>query len=179
MTTILLVRHGETDWNLARRIQGHSDRPLNETGREQARELADALASEPIDAVYSSDLARAHETARIVAERRGLEVTAIPDLRERDFGTWEGLTGDEIFERFPGAKTGTWGDGETREELAVRVLASLQRIAHTHPQGRVLVVSHGGPLRVVLTRCGIDGIGTIANCHVVRLELDGRVIRAA
>jgi probable phosphoglycerate mutase len=178
MTTILLVRHGETDWNLERRVQGHSDRALNETGRAQARKLADALAEEPIDAVFSSDLLRAHETARIVAERRGLEVTAIPDLRERHFGTWEGLTDDEIFERFPGAKTGTWGDAETREEMAGRVLESLRRIAEAHPGGRVLVVSHGGPLRAVLTHCGIDGVDTIANCHVVRLELDGRLIRA-
>jgi broad specificity phosphatase PhoE len=178
VTTILLVRHGETDWNLERRVQGHSDRALNETGRAQARKLADALAEEPIDAVFSSDLLRAHETARIVAERRGLDVTAIPDLRERHFGTWEGLTDDEIFERFPGAKTGTWGDGETREEMAQRVLESLRRIAEAHPGGRVLVVSHGGPLRAVLTHCGVDGVDTIANCHVVRLELDGRLIRA-
>jgi len=175
MTTILLVRHGETDWNLERRVQGHSDTPLNETGRAQARALADALGGESIDAVYSSDLLRAHETARIVAESRGLDVTAIPDLRERDFGTWEGLTDDEIFTRFPESKSGTWGDAETREEMAQRVLAALQRIAASHPDGHVLVVTHGGPVRVVLAGCGVDGVGPIANCAVHRLgfEEDG------
>jgi broad specificity phosphatase PhoE len=178
VTTILLVRHGETDWNLERRVQGHSDRPLNETGRAQAREVAAALAGEPIDAVYSSDLVRAHETARIVAEVRGLGVTAVPDLRERNFGTWEGLTDDEIFERFPSAKTGAWGDGETREEMARRVLGALRRIAEAHPGGRVLVVSHGGPLRAVLTQCCVDGVAAIDNCHIIRVELDGPLIRS-
>ena len=77
--------------------------------------LAEDLAAEAIDAVYSSDLLRAHETARIVAERKGLGVTAIRDLRERHFGTWEGLTDEEIVTRFPHAAHGPWGDGETKE----------------------------------------------------------------
>jgi uncharacterized phosphatase len=178
VTTILLARHGETDWNLHRRIQGHSDTPLNDTGRDQARALAAELAGEAIDAVYSSDLLRAHETARIVAQTRGLEVTAIRDLRERDFGTWEGLTDDEIFARFPEATTGPWGDAETREEMAQRVADALNRIGDAHPSGRVLVVSHGGPVRAVLSHCGVDGVGRIENCHVVRIEVGGGVIRA-
>jgi uncharacterized phosphatase len=178
VTTILLVRHGETDWNAQRRVQGHSDTPLNDTGRAQARALADELASEAIDAVYSSDLLRAHETARIVADRRGLDVIALHDLRERHFGTWEGLTDEEIFARFPGAKSGSWGDGETREQMIERVFGALERIAETHPEGRVLVVSHGGPLRSVLARCGVDGIARIDNCHVVRIEVGGGEIRS-
>jgi broad specificity phosphatase PhoE len=177
MTTILLARHGETDWNVERRIQGHADTPLNETGRGQAQAMADALAGERIDAVYSSDLLRAHETARIVAERRGLEVTAIRDLRERNFGTWEGLTDDEIFARYPEAATGSWGDGETREDMAQRVFEALRRIAETHPEGYVLVVSHGGPLRAVLLHCGVDGTGPIENCRVVRVELSEGILR--
>lgn len=128
-TTIVLVRHGETDWNLERRWQGHSDRPLNETGRAQARELAEALADEPFDAVYSSDLMRAHETARIVAERMGLDVTAVPDLRETRFGSWEGLSDEEVAHRFPGLNRPT--DAETRDEMAGRVLAAIDRIAQT------------------------------------------------
>jgi broad specificity phosphatase PhoE len=178
VTTILLVRHGETDWNRDRRIQGHSDTPLNETGRAQARALAEKLAGEPIDAVYSSDLLRAHETARIVADGRNLDVTAIRDLRERHFGTWEGLTDDEIFARFPEAATGPWGDAETRDEMARRVAGALHRIAATHPGQHVLVVSHGGPLRAVLTHCGVDGGGLIENCHVVKVEVGGGVIRS-
>jgi alpha-ribazole phosphatase/probable phosphoglycerate mutase len=177
MTTILFARHGETDWNVQRRVQGHSDTPLNETGRAQARVLADELAEESIDAVYSSDLLRAHETARIVAEPRGLNVTATRDLRERDFGTWEGLTDDEIFARYPEAASSRWGDGETKEEMAQRVFDALQRIADAHAGGRVLVVSHGGPLRAVLGRCGVDGIGRIENCHVVRVEAGDGLLR--
>jgi broad specificity phosphatase PhoE len=174
MTTILLARHGETDWNVDRRVQGHSDTPLNDKGRGQARALAEELAGEPIDAVYSSDLLRAHETARIVAEQRGLDVTAIRDLREKNFGTWEGLTDVEINERFPQTldlSWRDWGDGETRQEMADRVLAALHRIAETHPGQRVLVVSHGGPLRAVLQHCRIDGVARIDNCHVVRVEV--------
>jgi uncharacterized phosphatase len=177
MTTILLARHGETDWNVERRVQGHSDTPLNDTGREQARALAEELAGEPIDAVYSSDLVRAHETARIVAEQRGLDVTAIRDLREKHFGTWEGLTDQEIFVRFPQTQETSWrdwGDAETREQMAERVLGALHRIAETHPDQRVLVVSHGGPLRAVLVHCDIDEVARIENCHVVRVEfVDG------
>jgi broad specificity phosphatase PhoE len=176
VTTILLVRHGETDWNVERRVQGHTDQPLNETGRVQARALADDLAGEEIDVVYSSDLIRAHETARIVAERRGLDVTAIPELRERDFGTWEGLTDDDIFTRFPDARHRAWGDAETKEQMAARVLEALRRISAAHGNGRVLVVTHGGPLRAVLTHCGVDGVGRIANCQLARVEVvEGRL----
>ncbi|HEY7604742.1 MAG TPA: histidine phosphatase family protein [Gaiellaceae bacterium] len=177
MTTILLVRHGETDWNVDRRVQGHSDTPLNDTGRAQAQALGEELAGEQIDVVYSSDLLRAHETARLVAAPRGLDVTAIPDLRERHFGTWEGLTDEEIFSRYPDAREGPWGDGETREEMTARVLGALRRIAEAHPEGRALVVSHGGPLRAVLMHCGVDGVGRIANCHVVRVEIVDGVLR--
>jgi len=170
MTTILLARHGETDWNREQRWQGQSDTPLNDTGRAQARALMEELAGEPIDAVYSSDLMRAHETARLVAEARGLDVIAIRDLRERSFGSVEGMTTDEIQDRYPGLEL-PWSDGETREAMAERVLGALRRIADTHPDGHVLVVSHGGPLRAVLTHCGIDGIGRIENCHVARIQV--------
>ena len=95
MTTILLARHGETDWNRDRRVQGHTDVPLNDEGRRQAQALSRELDGCRFDAVYSSDLARAIETAEILAEQRGLEVTALPALREKHFGTWEGLTDTE------------------------------------------------------------------------------------
>jgi broad specificity phosphatase PhoE len=169
VTTILLVRHGETDWNLERRVQGHTDRPLNDTGRSQAAALADALEGKRIDAIYSSDLLRAYETASIVAERTGAEVTVIPELRERDFGTWEGLTDEEIFERFPHARTGSWGDAETREQMTERVHSAVEAIASAHPGGSVLVITHGGPVRVLLAGCGRDGKGSIGNCALYEL----------
>ena len=176
MTTILLARHGETDWNREQRWQGQSDTPLNDTGRAQARDLADELAGESIDAVYSSDLVRAHETARLIAEPRGLDVIAIRDLRERSFGSVEGMTTDEIQARYPGIEL-PWSDGETREAMTDRVLGALLRIGETHPEANVLVVSHGGPLRAVLTPCGIDGVTRIENCHVIRVELQDGVLR--
>jgi broad specificity phosphatase PhoE len=177
VTTLLLARHGETDWNLQRRVQGHSDTPLNETGRAQALALAETLEGAALDAVYSSDLARACDTARVVGERLGLEVIALPELRERHFGSWEGLTDDEILARHPTAKSGSWGDGETKEEMRQRVLDALRRIAHEHPGGRVLVVTHGGPVRALLVESGLDGRGPIGNCSLYEVRLqDGRFI---
>jgi broad specificity phosphatase PhoE len=177
VTTILLARHGETDWNLQRRVQGHSDTPLNETGRAQALALAETLDEAALDAIYTSDLARARDTAQVVADRKGLAVTVVPELRERNFGTWEGLTDDEILVRFPAARTGSWGDAETKEELAERVLGALQRIAAAHPGGRVLVVTHGGPVRALLVECGLDGRGPIGNCSLYEVRLrDGRFV---
>jgi broad specificity phosphatase PhoE len=177
MTTILLARHGETDWNVERRVQGHSDTPLNETGRAQALALAEALDGAELDAVYSSDLARALDTAQVVADRLGLPVSMLPELRERHFGSWEGLTDDEIFARFPAAKSGSWGDGETKEEMRQRVLEALQRIARDHPGGSVLVVTHGGPVRALLVECGLDGRGPIGNCSLYEVRLqDGRFV---
>ena len=140
--------------------------------------MAEKLADEVLDAVYSSDLLRARETAGTVAAARGLDVIPIRDLRERHFGTWEGLTDDEIFARFPEAQGGSWGDAESQEEMAKRVVRALQRIGEGHDGGRVLVVSHGGPLRAVLAQCGVDGVEAIANCHVLRIEIEGGVIRA-
>ena len=176
-TTILLVRHGETDWNLERRVQGHSDRPLNETGHAQAAALVQQLTDERIDAVYSSDLARALETARGVAASRGLPVQPLEELREKNFGTWEGLTDVEIRGRFPEAQSGPWGDAETSEELAERVLGALRRIAADHPGERVVVVTHGGPLRSVLRHCDVED-GPVRNCQVARISVESGALRS-
>ena len=168
---IILARHGETDWNLERRWQGHSDRPLNDTGRQQAEALADDLADEPIAAVYASDLVRARETARIVAERLGLDVVTVPELRERRFGSWEGLQDVEVERLFPGVHGPP--DGEPRDEMTRRVLDSLERIAASNKGRTVLVVSHGGPIRAVLRHRGDARCeGPLANCSVVDLEVD-------
>jgi 2,3-bisphosphoglycerate-dependent phosphoglycerate mutase len=178
-TTIVLARHGETDWNRDRRVQGHSDRPLNDTGLAQARELAETLATAPLAAVYASDLARAHATAAAVAGPHRLPVTIHPDLREKHFGTWEGLTDVEIAERFPDAlAAGRWGDGETTAQMAVRVLDALRVIARAHPGETVLVVSHGGPLRAVLRHATGDGSNPIDNCETVVVSVEDGVVSA-
>ena len=167
MTEILLARHGETDWNIGRRVQGHTDIPLNAAGVDQARALAEQLAGEPLTAVFSSDLSRALDTATAVANAHGLVVVVDPRLREKNFGTWEGLTDVEIAERFPDAQRGQWGDAETTEEVAARVLSVLDGIRELHPDGTVLVVSHGGPLRAALACMSIEH-GPIGNCAVFR-----------
>jgi len=166
VTTILLARHGETDWNRDLRVQGHSDTPLNEVGREQARALAAALAGERIQAIYASDLSRARETAEIVAGTRELEVRLDPELRERNFGSWEGLTREEIDGRFGESSV---PDGETNDEVRERVLGAVHRIVALHPGQEVLVVSHGGALNSLWHHASGARLERWANCAVYRL----------
>ena len=154
-TTVLLARHGQSDWNAAGRWQGHADRPLSERGREQARELAARLAEFTLDAIYSSDLSRARQTAEAVAKVQKLEVVTVPELREVDVGSWEGLTRDEARKRFPDdfrrwqAGGVGWQDGETYVEMSRRVVGAIRSLAARHEGGRILVVGHGGPIRAV------------------------------
>ena len=171
MTTLLLVRHGETDWNAQRRWQGHADVPLNDRGREQARELADSLAGEGIDAIYASDLSRASDTAEAVGGRLGIDVVFDPGLREIDVGPIEGLTADEA------AAYEGW-QGEPKESHSERVLAAVRRIAERHPDGRVLVVTHGGSIRRVYEHLGLDGGGPFDNCAVWTFAYEDGTLRA-
>ncbi len=163
MTTVYLARHGESDWNVERRWQGHADRPLTDRGREQAQALAARLAGVELDAIYASDLRRAWETAEAVAVPRGLEVVRRPELREVDVGSWSGFTRDECADRFPDAflrwqEGGSgWDDGESYEDMGVRIVTAVQRLAAEHPDGSILVVSHGGPIRAVHAHAlGVD-----------------------
>ena len=153
MTTILLARHGETDWNREGRFQGHADPPLNRTGRAQAVDLSVALMAEQLAAVYSSPLRRALETAEVLAASHGLEPVPVDDLREVDVGSWSGLTRAEVEERFPAQFARWldygqgWEDGETYEEMGRRAVDALLRLAAAHDGERVLAVTHGGPIR--------------------------------
>ena len=190
-TTLVLVRHGETDWNRENRFQGHADPPLNDAGRGQARQLAVDLRDEALTAAYTSPLRRAHETAAILVSELGLE--AIPDvaLKEVDVGSWSGLTRDEVESRFPVGYARWleyghgWDDGESYDELGERVVSGLLRIAVEHPDAHVLAVTHGGPIRSALAAA--DGVAfdearrsihVIGNCAVVRLAVwDGKLER--
>ncbi|HKF13812.1 MAG TPA: histidine phosphatase family protein [Gaiellaceae bacterium] len=162
-TTILLARHGESDWNRTKRWQGWADRPLTDRGRDQARELAARLADTELDAVYASDLQRARETAEIAAGTKNLTVHTTPDLREVDVGSWSGLTRPEAEERFPDQYARWleggegWEDGETYEQLGERVVKALNDIAVKHDSGRVLLVAHGGTIRAIhAAALGVD-----------------------
>jgi broad specificity phosphatase PhoE len=170
VTELLLIRHGETDWNAEGRLQGHTDRPLNDHGRRQAQRLADELAGEELEAIYSSDLARARETAEIVGERLGLPVVLDPDLREKNWGTWEGLT--------PVERDTVELVGESTEEHAARTLGALRRIAERHPEGRVLVVTHGGSLRRVQVEVLGVALPVVENCGRWLCACEGGSLRA-
>jgi probable phosphoglycerate mutase len=191
VTELLLVRHGETDWNAESRWQGHFDPSLNELGRRQAEALADQLSEEGIDAVYSSDLRRALETATIVARRIGVSVRPLLELREIDVGSWSGLTMDEIRTQLPDAIERLrdhgygWEGGETPEELQVRVVRALREIVAAHPDGRVLVVTHGGVVRVAGAEAsGLPyaeyrrRVGVVGNCAVSRLSCENGIFTA-
>jgi broad specificity phosphatase PhoE len=167
VTTILLARHGETDWNREGRWQGWADPPLNDTGRSQARALAEQLREIPFDAVYSSDLRRAHETAEIVGAPHGVPIVIDSDLREIDIGSWSGLTRAEIDERFPNSER---PDGETREQHSARVLAAVERIARANLGRRVLVVTHGGTLRTLHHVVSEGPYHPVANCAVLEVH---------
>jgi len=153
VTTILLARHGETDWNRDGRFQGQADPPLNRTGRAQAVDLSVALMAEQLAAVYSSPLRRALETAEVLAASHGLEPFPVDDLREVDVGSWSGLSRAEIEQRFPKQYARWldygqgWEDGETYEEMGRRAVDALLQLAATHDGERVLAVTHGGPIR--------------------------------
>jgi len=170
VTTLLLVRHGETDWNAEGRLQGHTDRPLNDFGRRQAAALAERLAAEPaIDAVYASDLSRARETAEILAHRLGLPVVTVPDLRERNWGNWEGLTGSE--------RDRVEYVGEERDAHGERVIRAVRRIAEEHPGQRIVVVTHGGSLRRIQVAAYGMALPVIENCSVWAVAHEDGIFR--
>ncbi|MFV9507536.1 MAG: histidine phosphatase family protein [Oscillochloridaceae bacterium umkhey_bin13] len=159
ITTVHLIRHGETDWNLAGRWQGHADVPLNELGYRQARLVAGRLARDGVmfDAIYSSDLARAFQTAWEIGAAVKVPVQLLPNLREIDLGTWSGLTYDEIRATHPTeialleqGQDLPRGGAETLSALRKRVVEAVDALANLHRGGTLGVVSHGGCIRMLL-----------------------------
>ncbi|CZZ91994.1 phosphoglycerate mutase [Bordetella ansorpii] len=161
MTEFWFIRHGETAWNLERRLQGWQDTPLNPLGINQAALVADRLEAEalqtPFAAIYSSDLQRAHDTALPASERLGLRVRTEPGLRERGFGVLEGLSYDTLDEKAPEAAA-AWKSrdparalegGETLGQFQARIVASVDDIAPRHVGERVLAFTHGGVLDII------------------------------
>ncbi len=160
-TPLLLVRHGETPWNAAGRWQGHGDPGLSDAGRAQARELAEALVAEGGEAwhrVIASDLARARETAEVLASRLGLPLEFDARLRELDVGSWTGLRRDEIEERDPdvlrdfesGEPSVRPGGGESRLEIRRRARDCVRDLVRRHARRRLIVVTHLGVIRALV-----------------------------
>ncbi|KQL45509.1 phosphoglycerate mutase [Brevibacillus choshinensis] len=159
-TIMYLVRHGETEWNQIRRIQGHSDIDLNEQGLRQAEQVARRFRGETIHAVYSSDLSRARVTASRIADQSGSTISTRSTLRERCYGQWEGLTYEEIRARFE-AQDETACGIETFEDMQQRAVNALTELAKNHPDEAVVVVSHGGLINSFLhyVTAGEQGTG--------------------
>ena len=157
---LLFIRHGSSTWNDERRIQGQLDPPLSEKGREQALKLGARFRDLQVDGFYSSDLARARETAAAIAERIGRKPEYLPELREVALGEWEGLQRDEIIARYP-EEWSRWvahpswdivPGGEGTDAFEGRVGAAIEGLIARHRLGRVLVVTHGGVIQVALLR---------------------------
>lgn len=184
-TELILIRHGETDWNRELRFQGHIDVPLNDTGHEQARRLGLRLQGEPVQYVVCSDLMRTQQTTAPSAQLLGLPVQTTVSLREQHFGVVEGLRAEDIQAQHPRA----WEDwllfnadrgmpgGESTRQFHGRVMAALTDIARQHLGNTVLVVTHGGVLDMVWRTArglGLDGPrqSDIPNAGVNRIRLD-------
>jgi probable phosphoglycerate mutase len=185
MTRLIVWRHGNTDWNATDRVQGQTDTPLNDLGREQAEAAAPLLAGFHPDAIVASDLRRAADTAATLAALTGLPVRTDPRLRERSYGKWQGLTMAEVAERFP-TEHARWRAGEqplgcdveTLDDLGKRVGQALQEAADEVPGGTVVVATHGGAAR---QGCGfllgwpaevLRRVGPLQNCHWTDLGHD-------
>ena len=157
MTEIIIIRHGETEWNKTGRFQGHSDVPLSAEGRAQAAALGKNLVVDHVDAIYASDLTRAMETAAPLAQRFGLEVISDPLLRELNFGSWEGRNFNDVNAENPDAMKTFYNDpervnipdSEPFPEFQQRVAGRVREIVAQERGKRIVIVSHGASIRIL------------------------------
>ncbi|MCU1545113.1 MAG: histidine phosphatase family protein [Homoserinimonas sp.] len=170
--TIAFIRHGQTDWNAAGRMQGTSDIPLNDTGRNQAREAVAVLQDDRWDVIVSSPLSRARETATIIADGLGIELgRSYETLVERHYGDGEGLTSDDIAERWPDRH---FPGLETLDSVVARGTAALQQIADEYAGKNVVIVCHGTLIRYTLASLAARSIDQIVNGSISTLDrVDG------
>lgn len=193
MIEIMLIRHGETDWNAERRLQGHLDVALNAAGLRQAAALGRALRNEPLDAIIASDLQRALQTAHAIAAPRGMTVVIEPDLRERCFGAFEGVSYADIPDRFPAAYA-AWQArepdarfppglhvAETLREFSTRAVETVIRLAGLGHR-KIAIVSHGGVLECIHHAAHGGGFAQarnfdVLNASINRIVWDGTAIR--
>jgi len=187
MTTFYIVRHGETEWNIQGRVQGHGDSPLTVNGELQAKKVADKLKNIHFDLAFSSDLLRAKRTAEVIAKEHKLEVVTTKLLREKDFGTYEGTpyaafkAFDDLFETLSETEKFTFKGHESiesDEEIVGRFITFLRETALTHPAKTILVGTHGAMMRVLLVHLGYGtykqlSYSSVGNGAHIVLESDG------
>ncbi len=176
MTTILLIRHGQTNGNVANLAQGHTDIELNHIGHKQAEELAQRMKAKHSDvsAIYASDLKRAHQTAGKTADQLGLPISTRFSLRERHFGIAEGAPVTELQEMYgePHWIFAPIPESETREQLLHRVRSEISQIALDHEGEKVAIFSHGLAILAFIVDCAGAQMTYLENCHVVTLTVD-------
>jgi alpha-ribazole phosphatase len=191
MTRVILIRHGQTEWNISGRFQGQTDISLTALGIEQAKKAAEYLKNEPLAAVYASDLTRAMETGRQIAAKHNLEVKPLAELREINFGKWEGMSYDEIKEKWQGEIDKLFGrvselnipEGENFRAVIDRAVPAIAKLIKKHDGQTIALISHGAVLRAVLghyLNMPLDNIWSIRqdNTAINRLMFcdDGRAI---
>jgi probable phosphoglycerate mutase len=186
-TEIILIRHGETEWNSQQRMQGHSNSDLSSVGQAQIQALGQWMKNVPFDLIYSSDSPRAKQTAEAITQFSGHELQFDQRLREKNLGVFEGLTSEEARERHPevfrlfktaGSKY-VIDEGESTQQLQDRALEIVNEIRIKHPEERVLLVTHGGFIRVVMKHSLGLSLETptrflIRNTGVFRLEWEDK-----
>ncbi len=190
MTELILVRHGETDWNRELRFQGQIDVPLNAVGHEQARRLGARLAGEAVHHLYASDLLRTQQTAQPLAQQLALCSMADAALREQNFGLVDGMSVDNIKANYPEAWS-QWvrfqadyampGGGESTRQFHTRVMEAVQRLVAAHPRQTLVVVTHGGVLDMIYRTARALGLhgprqSDIPNAGLNRVRIEGDVI---
>ncbi len=186
MTTIYIVRHGETTWNVKRKMQGHKDSPLTKKGIEQAKDIKKELDNIHFYRVFSSDLLRAKKTAEIIALEKKLAVTTTKALRERSFGKYEGTTVKEMQSLITKLKKSLKkkfsyemiDDVENNEQLLLRLIPFLREVAIAYKGKNILVVSHGGVMKLLLIHFGSASYDNyeklfVKNTSYIKLESDG------
>ena len=182
-TKVILIRHGETEWNLSGRWQGHADSPLSPRGVSQAVALGERMSKESLDHFYTSDLERAQHTSRLVGEPSGWSANPVESLRERDLGVLEGLTTDEMLQKHPSEYQSFRNDGpdyqvpggESFRQFCDRCSQALEEVSARHPGERIGLVTHGGFLGAIfryVLKIPLDAERNyvLLNCSINRLE---------
>ena len=168
-TQLIIIRHGETEWNLEGRIQGHMDSPLTESGRAQAEAIATRLQTVEVNALYSSDRGRAYSTAQVVSHKTGQDILTDKRLRELHLGKFEGLTEEEVRKRFPeeyvylkkAVPDYIYPGGESKEQFSLRVISCLEELMGKHQGEQIVVITHGGALsRLIRYTLGMPVVGS-------------------